>query len=112
MNLSGTLAVARAHKRATFDGCSATQQSQLDSAAAGAQTYAANTLSYISGISSGTDRYTTWFGTYDATRMATVKTHFQLMSSHQYSSFTYDCTCTEAGTYAYVCAYIFQPLSL
>ena len=110
VNLSGTLAVSRAlTKRASFNGCSSTQQTQLNSAAAGAQTYAAKALSYISGISSGTTRYTSWFGVYDSTRKSTVQNHYQLMSSHQYSSFTYDCTCTDADTYAYVCAYIFQP---
>ena len=109
MNLSGTLAVSRAlDKRASFNGCSSTQQTQLDSAASGAQSYAASALSYISGISSGTTRYTSWFGAYDATSMGTVQNHYQLMSSRQYSTFTYDCTCTEADTYAYVCAYIFQ----
>ena len=82
-------------------------QSQLNAAATSAQTYANNAYSYLQGISSGTPRYTTWFGAYDSSRKSTVQSHFQLMSSHQYSSFTYDCSCTESDTYAYVCAYTF-----
>ena len=110
VDLSGTLAVSRTFdKRATFNGCSATQQSQINSATSGAQKYAASALAYISGVSSATTRYTSWFGVYDAGRKATVQSHYTSISSHQYSSFTYDCTCTDSNTYAYVCAYIFQP---
>ncbi|KAG5633297.1 hypothetical protein DXG03_007665, partial [Asterophora parasitica] len=45
--LTGKLAVVRPAelKRATFNGCSSTQQSQLNTAASSAQTYAANALS-------------------------------------------------------------------
>ena len=110
MNLSGTLAVSRGlAKRATFNSCSATQQTQLNTAAAGAQTYAASALAYILGISSGTTRYTSWFGEYDSARKGTAQNHWQWISARQFASFTYDCTCTEEDTYAYVCAYIFQP---
>jgi len=41
---------------------------------------------------------------------STVQNHFQLISSRQFSSFTYDCsTCTNAGSDGYVSAYIFRP---
>jgi len=82
VNLSGNLAVSRAHdKRSTYAGCSSSRQSQLSTDAANAQAYAGNTYSYVSGISSGTTRYTTWFGAYTAPRKSTVQNHFQLISS-------------------------------
>jgi peptidyl-Lys metalloendopeptidase len=89
-------------KRATYVSCSSTRQSQLVTAASSAQSYAAGALSYANSISSGTTRYTTWFGAYSSSNLNTVRSHFSLISSRQFSSFTYDCTCTESGTYAYV----------
>ena len=84
------------------------RQSQLNTAAASAQTYATRAYSYLLGISSSTNRYKTWFGTYTASRKSTVQNHFRLINSDQFSSFTYDCACTDPDTYAYVCAYIFR----
>jgi len=110
VKLSGNLAVSRGHdKRADFNSCSSTQQTQLTDAADGAQMYAFNAYGYISGLKSGTPRYTTWFGEYNSTRKNTVQSHYQLINGGQYSSFTYDCSCTEKDTFAFVCAYIFQP---
>jgi len=95
-------------KRAGFNSCSDDQQSQLHDAAGGAQTYATNTYSYVSGISSGTPRFTTWFGAYDDDHKGTVQNHLGLISGNDFSSFTFDCSCTDPGVYAYVCAYTFQ----
>lgn len=104
VELSGNLAVTYGYtKRASFNNCSSTMQSQADAAAVSAQDYAGSAYSYISDISSGTTRYTTWFGAYDSIRKSTVQSHYQSISSHQYSSFTFDCTCTETDLYAYVC---------
>lgn len=89
-------------KRATFVSCSSTRQSQLNTAASSAQSYAASALSYANSISSGTTRYTTWFGAFSSSNLNTVRSHFSLISSRNFSTFTYDCTCTESGTYAYV----------
>ncbi|TFK34427.1 deuterolysin M35 metalloprotease [Crucibulum laeve] len=102
--VSGTLSVTRPiiSKRATFKGCTSSQQTSLNSAASAAQTYAANALSYLNSHTSSTTRYTTWFGTYTAARHTTVTSHFSSISSNVFSSFTFDCTCTESGTYAYV----------
>ncbi|KAI0072233.1 peptidyl-Lys metalloendopeptidase [Panus rudis PR-1116 ss-1] len=103
--LKGTLSVAkRSHygKRATFTGCSSSQQSGLNTAASSAQTYAANAYSYLQSHTSATTRYTTWFGTYTSSRHSTVQSHFQHISSNDFSSFHFDCTCTDSGTYAYV----------
>ncbi|KAM5544061.1 hypothetical protein V8D89_002247 [Ganoderma adspersum] len=102
----GQLAVARAAqgitKRATFNGCSSSEQSALNSAAPSAQTYAAGALSYLQAHTSSTTRYTTWFGTYTSSRHSTVQSHYSNINSHDYTTFTYDCTCTDSGTYAYV----------
>ena len=60
--------------------------------------------SYLSSHTSSTTRYTTWFGTYSSSRHSTVLSHFSKISGSDFSSFTYDCTCTESDTYAYVYA--------
>ncbi|RXW21512.1 hypothetical protein EST38_g4321 [Candolleomyces aberdarensis] len=89
-------------KRATYVGCSAARQTLLASAAAAAQSYAANSYSYISSTTAARPRYTTWFGAYTSTRRNTVLSHFNAINGNTFSSYTYDCTCTESGTYAYV----------
>lgn len=104
--VSGKLAVTRPNieKRATYNGCSSSRQSDLASAASAAQNYASSALSYLQSHTSSTTRYATWFGAYDSTRHNTVQSHFSNISGGNFSSFTYDCTCTDAGTYAYVYA--------
>ncbi|CDO73189.1 hypothetical protein BN946_scf185007.g244 [Trametes cinnabarina] len=47
-------------------------------------------------------RYTTWFGSYTSSHHNTVLSHYTKMNGNNYSSFTYDCTCTDPSTYAYV----------
>ncbi|KAG8771395.1 hypothetical protein FRC12_003640 [Ceratobasidium sp. 428] len=84
-----------------FKSCSSTQQSQITTAANSANTYVANASKYLAGISSGTARYTTWFGTFTSSRFSTVKSHYSLIGTDPTAS-TYDCTCTDSGTYAYV----------
>ncbi|GLB42303.1 putative to MEROPS metallopeptidase family M35 [Lyophyllum shimeji] len=102
--LTGKLAVVRAPqvKRATFNGCSSTQQSQLNTAASSAQSYASSAASYLSSHTSSTPRFTTWFGTYTSSRHTTALNHFNNINSHSISSYWFDCTCTDSGTYAYV----------
>lgn len=99
-SVQGKLAVARTSsslsRRATYLSCSSDRQTTLAAAISQAQSYADNAYSYISSLSSGTARYTTWFGTYDASRKSIVQDHFQKISSNKFSSFTYDCSCTEA----------------
>jgi len=69
--------VIRVHdKQASFVNCSPTKQSQLNAGAASSRTYAGNAYSYLTGISSGMSRYTTWFGTYTSSRKITVQSHF------------------------------------
>ncbi|KAI0639830.1 peptidyl-Lys metalloendopeptidase [Trametes polyzona] len=104
--LKGKLAVTRPTptitKRATYNGCSSSQQSSLASAAPAAQSYAANARSYLASHTAASPRYTTWFGSYTSSRHNTVLSHFTNLNGNDYSSYTYDCRCTEANTYAYV----------
>ncbi|KAK0228984.1 peptidyl-Lys metalloendopeptidase [Armillaria fumosa] len=102
--LSGTLAVARRelYKRIAYNNCSTSEESALVSAAAAAQTYAEDAQAYLDENTSSTTRYTTWFGTYTSSRHTEVLSHFSNMLDHPYADYTYDCSCTETDTYAYV----------
>ncbi|KAF8592858.1 peptidyl-Lys metalloendopeptidase, partial [Ceratobasidium sp. AG-I] len=84
-----------------YTSCSSTRQTQITTAANSAVTYAANAVSYLNGISGGTTRWTTWFGTYTSAHYTLVKGHYTNIGTDPTST-TYDCTCTESGTYAYV----------
>ncbi|KAK7695330.1 hypothetical protein QCA50_002521 [Cerrena zonata] len=116
--VAGNLAIARRStnsqfgKRASFIGCSATRQTALNAAATAAHTYAANALSYLQSHTSASTRYTTWFGAYTAARHTTVQTHFSNIAGNDFTSFTFDCTCTEADTYAFVYSDDFGTITL
>ncbi|KAL0070430.1 hypothetical protein AAF712_002261 [Marasmius tenuissimus] len=103
-SFTGTLSNARRHaKRVTYQSCSSTRQSQLVSAASAAASYASSAASYLSSHTSSTTRYVSWFGTYDSGRHTTVLNHFNTIKGYPFSgSVTYDCSCTDSGTYAYV----------
>ncbi|KAJ8073492.1 hypothetical protein PM082_011768 [Marasmius tenuissimus] len=103
-SFTGTLSNARRHaKRVTYRSCSSTRQSQLVSAARAAASYASSAASYLSSHTSSTTRYVSWFGTYSSGRHATVLKHFNAIKGYPFSgSVTYDCSCTDSGTYAYV----------
>ncbi len=94
----------------SYTNCSASRQTTIASAVSGAKTYASNASSYLNAGSKGA-RYTTWFGTYDATRYATVKTHYaNIGSAFNTKAVVVDCSCTDTGTYAYV--YPAQPYKI
>ncbi|KAF7311786.1 Peptidyl-Lys metalloendopeptidase [Mycena indigotica] len=105
-SLKGTLAVARRglDKRIAYRSCSSSQQSQLVSAASAAQTYANNAVSYLTANTASTPRFTTWFGSFTSAHRTTVLNHYTKMAANAYSGYTYDCTCTDSDTYAYVYA--------
>ncbi|CAE6500423.1 unnamed protein product [Rhizoctonia solani] len=84
-----------------YTSCTSARQTLIATAANSANTYVANANTYLAGISSGTTRYTTWFGTFTSARFSTVKSHYSLIGTDATST-TYDCTCTDSGTYAYV----------
>lgn len=87
----------------SFVGCTGTQQSSLVSARDAASTYANNAVSYFSANRQGA-RYTTWFGVYNASRYSTVASHYTAVRNavDTANPMTFDCTCAEAGVYAYV----------
>jgi peptidyl-Lys metalloendopeptidase len=86
----------------SFVSCSSTRQTQLATARNSSVTYASNAKSYLTAGTTGS-RYTWWFGTYSSSRYSTVKSHFtNLYSALSSQAFTFDCTCTDSGTYAYV----------
>lgn len=94
-------------KQAAYEGCSASQQSQIDDALSHSANLAAG--AYISLAVTPTakraaaPRYLTWFGTYTATRYSTVETHFQkIQSALANETVTFHCDCSDAGVYAYV----------
>ncbi|KAK1230729.1 hypothetical protein PQX77_006179 [Marasmius sp. AFHP31] len=103
-SFTGTLSVARRHaKRIGYASCSSSQQSALVTAASSATSYANSAASYLASHTSSTTRYVSWFGTYDSGRHTTVLNHFNAIKGFPFSgSVTYDCSCTDAGTYAYV----------
>ncbi|KAF6745448.1 hypothetical protein DFP72DRAFT_1091542 [Ephemerocybe angulata] len=80
----------------------AARQTILVEAAAAAQAYAAEAKSFLDANTATTTRYSTWFGAFTTARYNTVLSHFTAINSNVFSSFTYDCSCTRSGTYAYV----------
>ena len=94
----------------SYTNCSSSRQSAIATAFASAKTYANNSLSYLNAGTRGA-RYTTWFGVYSSTRYATVKDHYaKIVSAFNNQPFVVDCSCTEAGTFAYV--YPAQPYKI
>ena len=86
----------------SYVGCSNTRQGQLATARNSAVTYASNAKSYLDAGNRGS-RYTWWFGSYTSSRYSTVKSHFtNIKSALSGQPYTFDCSCTDSGTYAYV----------
>ncbi|KAH8801260.1 peptidyl-Lys metalloendopeptidase [Flagelloscypha sp. PMI_526] len=100
----------RGHEK--YVGCSASQQSLINNAAAGATTLASFANSYISSTTTGTPRYTTWFGQYDSGRRETVRSHFSSIRGNDFLGFTYDCTCSDPGVYAKVNPSVFGYINI
>jgi peptidyl-Lys metalloendopeptidase len=108
--LSPTQKIAAAAGTTSYVSCSASRQSSIASARTSAGTYANNASSYLNAGTTGT-RYTKWFGTYNSSRYSTVRTHFtSIKDAFANQNITVDCSCTDAGTYAYV--YPTQPYKI
>lgn len=84
----------------SYNSCSSSEQSLIKTAASSSNTYVANASSYLSGISSGTTRWTTWFGTFTSSHFSTIKSHYANIGTDATNT-EYDCTCTDSDTYAY-----------
>ncbi|CAE6448892.1 unnamed protein product [Rhizoctonia solani] len=94
--------VSRMSKRASYTGCSSTQQSQLASAISSGQSYASSSYSHLTSNPSGSTRYTRWFGTFATTRYNAVLNSFSRLRTYP-NGWTYNCnTCSDPDTYAYV----------
>jgi len=109
LKLSGNIAIipltphsAKFVKRAKFVNCTADQQTQINAAVPAAQKYAGDALVYLTNNTSSTPRFTTWFGLYLPTNHDLVTEHFTAISGGQFSTFTFDCSCTKANTFAFV----------
>ncbi|KAG8679545.1 hypothetical protein FRC09_018902, partial [Ceratobasidium sp. 395] len=63
-------------KRASYIGCSSTQQSQTASAISTGQGYASSSYSHLTSNPSGSTRYTRWFGTFATDRYNLVLNSF------------------------------------
>jgi peptidyl-Lys metalloendopeptidase len=87
----------------SFSGaCTSTEQSSISTALSNARTYSTNASNYLNGISSGTTRYTTWFGAYSSTNLTTARNHFtNIKNAMANAAIVVDCSCTSSA-YAYV----------
>ncbi|MBM7116710.1 M35 family metallo-endopeptidase [Archangium primigenium] len=86
-----------------YIGCSSTRQAQVQSAWAAARGYASNAMAYLNGLRAGSERYGTWFGGYSTSHRDVARGHFSRISSALNTApIVMDCTCTDAGTFAYV----------
>jgi peptidyl-Lys metalloendopeptidase len=93
----------------SYTNCSASRQTTIASAISAARTMATNANSYMNTGVIGT-RYTKWFGANNASRVATVKTHFaNITNAFNNAAITVDCGCTQSY-YAYV--YPTQPYKI
>ncbi len=93
----------------TYTNCSSSQQSSIATSVASAKTYAANANSYLGAGKTGS-RYTTWFGAYNSTRYATVKSHFTAIAdAFNNKAVVVDCSCKQSY-FAYV--YPTQPYKI
>lgn len=89
-----------------FKNCTQTRKDALDSALSEAETVAAAALLVLNstdvGKRSGAKRYTTWFGSYTASRYDTVIAHFEkIHDALANKTITFNCDCNE-DYFAYV----------
>jgi len=109
-------AEANAQTRAlqpTYISCTSSQSSAVNTATVAAENLANSALQYLNAQSSGTSRYTTWFGTYNSANYNRLKTHFTAIRnalSNQRLSF--DCSCPAAGSTTYAYVYASQPYKI
>lgn len=109
ISIAGLQADAAAAASISYTNCSASRQTTIASALSAARTMATNGNTYMANGVIGT-RYTKWFGANNASRVATVKTHYtNLTSAFNNAAITVDCSCTDSS-YAYV--YPTQPYKI
>ncbi|WP_229458466.1 M35 family metallo-endopeptidase [Massilia glaciei] len=93
----------------SFTGCTSSQASTITSAVNAAKNMASGSSSYL-GTGNAGARYTKWFGTYDASRYATVRSNFAAIGdAFATKPVVVDCSCNQSY-YAYV--YPTQPYKI
>lgn len=100
------------NKAAAYANCSSSQQTSVGTAHTSARSYAANSASYLNAGTAG-PRYTTWFGSYNSSRYATVRDHFnKIQSALDTKTTTYNCACDPAYQSAFAYVYSNQPYQI
>ncbi|KAF6759247.1 peptidyl-Lys metalloendopeptidase [Ephemerocybe angulata] len=89
-------------KRANFNGCSDILKWNIGLATIKAHEYAVNAKAYLESMTTPSQRWTTWYGGWNLFRGYTVSYHFDFLRNNDFLSYSYDCTCTDKGVYAYV----------
>ena len=119
VRLSGDLTISwRVHnKRATFNNCSPEDEDDLKAAIESAHDLVTEAYKYLRRISSGTPRYTAWFGTYRLNFKKAVEHTFEQMTAEdQFTRLSYTCDPACSGAKpekrhkakAYRCMHTFQ----
>jgi peptidyl-Lys metalloendopeptidase len=99
---SDLLGAINATASTSFASCSNSQKTALTTARTDAAAIASNAKSYLNASKTGS-RYTWWFGAVASGRYTTATSHYANISSALGGQpYTFDCSCTESGTYAYV----------
>ncbi|KAG8678418.1 hypothetical protein FRC09_019852, partial [Ceratobasidium sp. 395] len=106
---AGNNYVSALSKRAvSYTKCNKAQKPKIAAAAKASNQYVSKVNAYFASHPSGTTRYKTWFGAFDANRHKTVVNHFKNIGNDATST-NYDCDACKhepgidyEGTYAYV----------
>jgi peptidyl-Lys metalloendopeptidase len=86
-----------------FTSCSASQVTDLNTAVSNANTYSQGVLTYMQNQRAATERFTWWFGPGTRSSWNTIKTNFvKIQDAFATKPLRFDCSCTDAGVYAYV----------
>ena len=90
---------------ASFIPCNQSQRAAIGIALGSATSYAQSASAYLNRISSGTPRYTTWFGAFSTSRLKTLRQRFTNLKNslaQTQPDTTFDCgTCTDESAYVY-----------
>ncbi|KAK0441453.1 uncharacterized protein EV420DRAFT_1119424 [Desarmillaria tabescens] len=88
-------------KRASYTSCSSSRQSINAQAISDSSVIAQASIDHLEANPSGSTTQTTWYGTFATGRYKGTLSAFEGLVSEP-ASWTYDCSCTDSDTYAYV----------
>ncbi|KAF6759242.1 hypothetical protein DFP72DRAFT_886098 [Ephemerocybe angulata] len=89
-------------KRIIHNHCTDIQEWDLGLAGDQANKYTASAMVYLDSLSTPTERWNAWFGSWTFDRQATVRYQMAFLANNNFESYLYDCTCQDKGVYAYV----------